>query len=332
MRGAPVIVEHRFAHIPQDAGRSRAWIASHASVVEAHLHPAATVPLAAYLRYHHLGDSVLGVFKAPAQTTERTEALVYRQGLDHIVLRTHSRGRARITVDGMTGEAGPGDIILFDLGHPYRIEAEPAAGVELFLPRRVLADGGEGVSDRNGRILAASGHPLFRMVADHLGNFAACLSASPPVPATNLMPATLGLCRALLAVATEQGGDVRAGPDRIAMRRFVEQNLATVDISGLMARFGVSRTSLYHRFGAQEGVAAYIRDRRLAAAMRRLSEAVRRPKLARLAHECGFANPRAFSRAFHRKYGLWPAEVASAGRCRGSNEWTTAPMAWLRDL
>lgn len=327
-----MIVEHRFAHIPQDAGRSRAWIASHALVVEAHLHPAATVPLAAYLRYHHLGDGVLGVFEAPAQTMERTEALVHRQGLAHLVLRTHTRGRARITVDGMTGEAGPGDIILLDLGHPYRIEAEPAAGVELFLPRRVLEDGGEGISVRNGRILAASGHPLIRMIADHLGNLAACLSASPPVLATNLMPATLGLCRVLLATATWQGGDVRADPDRIAMRRFVEENLTTVDISGLMARFGLSRTSLYQRFGAQEGVAAYIRDRRPAAAMRRLSEVARRPKIAQLAYECGFANPRAFSRAFHRKYGLWPAELASAGGCRGSNDWTTAPMAWLRDV
>lgn len=328
-----MIVEHRFAHIPQDARRNRAWIASHATVAVAHLPPAATVPLAAHLRYHHLGDGVFGVFEAPAQTMERTEALVLRQALDHLVLRVHSRGQARITADGMTGEADPGDIILLDLGHPYRIEAEPAAGVELFLPRRVLADGGEGISIRNGRILAASGHPLIRMVADHLGNLAACLLASPPVPAVHIVPATLGLCRTLLATVGERGDDVPRDLPGVVVRRFIEQNLATVEIATLMDRFGLSHRALYRLF-PQQGVAAFIRDRQLAHAMRALSRASgERPrKLAQLAHDCGFANPRVFSRAFQRKYGIWPAEVPMGIAGSGEGISLPPPLAWLREL
>ncbi|MBA9070202.1 AraC-like DNA-binding protein [Methylobacterium sp. RAS18] len=305
-----MIVEHRFAHIPQDARRGRAWIASHASLAEAYLHPAATVPLAAYLRYQHLGNSVLGVFEAPAQTTERTEALVLRQGLDHIVLRTQSRGRARISVEGMNGEAGLGDIILLDLGRPYRIEAEPATGVELFLPRRVLAEGEYWIPVRHGRILVAGGHPLIRMVADHLGHLAACLSAFPPVPAVHVVPATLGLCRALLTAVAERGDDAPSDLPGIAIRRFIEENLTTVEIATLMDRFGLSHRALYRLF-PQGGVAAFIRDRRLVHAMQALSRSrdERPRKLAQLSHACGFANPRVFSRAFHRKFGIWPADV-----------------------
>lgn len=327
-----MIFEHRFAHIPQDARRSRAWVASHASIAEVHLGPATTVPLAAYLRYHHLGDGVLGVFEAPAQTTERTDALVLRQGLHHFVLRGHSRGPMRITVDGMTDEADPGDIILLDLGRPYRIEADAAIGFELFLPRRVLAGGYE-IPVMPGRILAAHGNPLIRMVADHLGNLAACLSASPAVPAAHLMPTTLGLCRALLTAVAGRGDDVPRDLLGVTVRRFIEENLATVEIATLMDRFGLSHRALYRLF-PQQGVAAFIRDRRLVHAMRALSRASgERPrKLAQLAHESGFSNPRVFSRAFHRKYGVWPASVPTGFAQPGEGGSLLPPLAWLREL
>ncbi|KQQ13649.1 hypothetical protein ASF53_11800 [Methylobacterium sp. Leaf123] len=321
-----MIVEHRFAHIPQDARRGRAWIASLAPLMEVRLDPATPVPVGAFHRYHHLGDAILGDFEAPAQTIKRSESLAVRQALDHLVLRTHGRGRARIDIGGSVGEAGPGDIVLLDLARAIRIEAEASVGVELVLPRRLLADGADGIPVRHGRILGA-GLPMIRLLADHLCNLATCL------PAPHLVPATLALCRAVLAHTAERGWDGSIDPTGIAIRRFIEANLAVVDAPMLMANFGLSRASLYRAFGGDGGIATYIRDRRLALAMRRLSTAKgRRPMVARLAHECGFASDRVFSRAFHRRYGLWPADVSSSRDDAHLSTPDAAPMAWLREL
>ncbi|WP_443136831.1 helix-turn-helix domain-containing protein [Methylobacterium sp. Leaf85] len=100
-----------------------------------------------------------------------------------------------------------------------------------------------------------------------------------------------------------------------------------------MARFGLSRAPLYRRFAAEGGIHAYICDRRLVAAMRRLTHPgeAPRPMVARLAHEAGFANARVFSRAFHREYGLWPAEVKSS-HTPGGGSTSDPPLTWLRDL
>lgn len=329
-----MMVEHRFAHIPQDGRRGRAWIASLAPLVEASLADGATVPLGAFHRYHHLGDAVLVAFDGPAQTIERSERLVAAQGIDHVVLRSHTAGGARIMVGGRAEVAAPGDVVLIDLAHPIRIEAGPASGVEIVLPRRIVTAGEEGIPVRQGRILPADGHPLTRLVADHVRNLAACLAAAPVTPVAPLVPATVALCRALLA--TTQGRDGTApAPDSpgLAVRRFIDENLATVDVPALAARFGLSHRALYRLF-PDEGVSSFIRNRRLARAMRHLAQAPdgRSPKLARLAHDCGFADPRVFSRAFHRRYGLWPAAACGIRPRIDRGAHDPPPLAWLREL
>lgn len=329
-----MIVEHRFAHISQDARRGRAWVRSQTPLADIRLAPDATVPLGAFHRHHHLGEAVLVAYEAPAQITERTAILVATQALDHVVLRMYSRGAARITVDDQVGECAPGDIIVFTLARPVQIEAQAAAGVDLVLPRRTLTDREDGMPNAHGQILVAERHPLIRLVSDHLQNVAACLASSPAVDAVGLMPPTLALCRMLLTATVERGDDTQPDATGIAIRRFIEANLATVDVPMLASHFGMSRASLYRAFGKGSSVAAFIRERKLAAAMRRLhtAEVGRRPMVARLAHECGFGNDRVFSRAFHRRFGLWPAEVPSIRDEASPLAPDAATMAWLRDL
>lgn len=328
-----MIVEHRFAHIPQDARRGRAWIASHAPLAEVRLDPAATVPIDAFHRYHHLGEAILGEFDGPAQTTERSGALVARQALDHLVLRVHVRGRARIAVDGRTDQADPGDIVLLHLARPVRIETEPASGVEFVLPRRAVTTEAYGIPVRHGQVLSVGGHPLTRLMADHLRNLPACLTESPAVRPNSLVLPTLALCRVLLSIATV--GGVHATPEElgITVRRFIETHLATIDVATLAEQFGLSTRSLYRLF-PDGGVSAFIRERRLAGAMRQLVQppAGRPPKLALLSHDHGFNNSRVFSRAFHRRYGLWPGEVRRDRPCVEPVKQAPPPLAWLQDL
>lgn len=126
----------------------------------------------------------------------------------------------------------------------------------------------------------------------------------------------------------------KAAVTGIAIRQFIDENLATIDAEMLMARFALSRTPLYKLFEADGGVYAYIRDRRLSRAMQVLSRssAGRRPMIARLAYECGFENERVFSRAFRRKYGLNPSEIDAGSLPLTDREHTSLLLSWMKDL
>lgn len=166
--------------------------------------------------------------------------------------------------------------------------------------------------------------------------FLAAAFAEPPKIGTLCLTLAFTGCRISEALAL-----IRVGPPLeseetalgLAIRRYVEANLATVDVANLAARFGLSRAVLYRRFPGPGGIAAYIRDRRLAEAMRRLRTTEgERPRLARLSHACGFVDPRVFSRAFHRKYGVWPGQVCRASLDAGPATSPSQPMAWLSEL
>jgi AraC-like DNA-binding protein len=332
-----VIIEHRFAHIPQDARRGRAWISSLAPLFTASLAPDEAVPLDAFLRYQHLGSCVLAADKSPAQVLERTSEQARTQALDHLVLWTPLHGRARLVDRDQVGSVGPGEILVLDLSHPVRIEMEALAARALLVPHRLVDDGRE-PPDRYGRIVSRRDCHLDALVADHICRLGDCLPDLTATQVQSIASATLTLCRLLLQGQTS--GSSSGLPERryalgLAVRRYIESNLATVDAPTLMSRFGLSRTPLYHLFSECGGLYAYIRERRLAEAMRQLREvpAGGRPELARLAHACGFHNQTVFARAFRRRYGLNPSEVAIGELVpAGVNAADPTLLAWLREL
>jgi AraC-like DNA-binding protein len=120
------------------------------------------------------------------------------------------------------------------------------------------------------------------------------------------------------------------------MRRFIEDDLRSFDlgIEKLCARFAISRTRLYALFEADGGVASYIRDRRLARAMRILAglEAGDRTRVSSVGYACGFETEKMFSRAFKRKYGVNPSEVDAGYRPQARLEYGAALMSWINAL
>lgn len=78
--------------------------------------------------------------------------------------------------------------------------------------------------------------------------------------------------------------------------------------------FGISRTRLYKFFQSSDGIASYIRNRRLAVALGILSDPTqRRRKIIDIALSVGFASKVSFIRAFRRRYGLTPSEARNDG-------------------
>jgi AraC-like DNA-binding protein len=82
----------------------------------------------------------------------------------------------------------------------------------------------------------------------------------------------------------------------------------------IQAVLGVSRAHLYRAFSETDGIAAAIREARLALAHHRLAASrYDGLKIATIAYACGFADVPTFNRAFRRRFGLAPGDLR-AGR------------------
>jgi hypothetical protein len=250
------VLEHRFAHISQEARRGRAWLAGLQPLYDGVLPAAAIVPEDALLSYHHLGAIILAVERGPARIVARTPQRVVAQMLDHVVLRAHSGGPVQFEAANYADRADDGALVLFDLAEPVRLLMPAGTSVAVVLPRRrlvdVFADGGV----PRGRILDGGREPLVRLLSGHLRDLAGTLGMATPLQLAELVPATLALCRIAVATAAghdrnqeSDGGSVASwdGPDPLALavRHYIEAHMATVDVSALRARFGLSRSALY---------------------------------------------------------------------------------------
>lgn len=80
---------------------------------------------------------------------------------------------------------------------------------------------------------------------------------------------------------------------------------------------------------------SYIRNRRLARAMRMLSGAEPagpRRRISAIGYACGFATEKMFSRAFRRRYGMNPRDVGAGQKVVAARERSDLLLSWMRDL
>lgn len=83
----------------------------------------------------------------------------------------------------------------------------------------------------------------------------------------------------------------------------------------IQAAFQVSRATLYRMFGAEGGLARYIRSCRLQEASVILVRIPERP-IIEIAYAAGFRSASDFSRAFRRAHGMTPRDF----RCQGERQ------------
>ena len=100
--------------------------------------------------------------------------------------------------------------------------------------------------------------------------------------------------------------------DRTQALTFIERELFSARLTAdrVCDVTGISRSSLYRLFETDNGVANYIRMRRLDALRSDLVDpSRRRQSVAQLAEARGFHNPSTLNRAFRRRFGCTPGEV-----------------------
>lgn len=106
------------------------------------------------------------------------------------------------------------------------------------------------------------------------------------------------------------------------LRRLIEVNLSNPQLSAawIAKQGGVSRSKLYTLFEPFDGVAAYIRERRLRRALLQLAAHSDGPvPINRVATAAGYTSEAAFTRAFTARYGVTPSEVRRSGQLAGTH-------------
>ena len=102
---------------------------------------------------------------------------------------------------------------------------------------------------------------------------------------------------------------------RVAMQNHIEARLRQPDlgVDDLCAAFGLSRSALYRHFAETNGVAGYIRERRLRAASRALAASKPGRGLIReVSERYGFSDPGHFNRLFKQRFACTPGEAVAS--------------------
>jgi len=125
---------------------------------------------------------------------------------------------------------------------------------------------------------------------------------------------TVDLITSVISRRREGPSRQSSSADRIRQRmlQFIEDHISDPQLGPelLMRHFQMSRAHLYRFFAEQGGVASVIRNRRLDAAYRMLTNpASGRHTITEVAHEFGFADGGHLTRAFTKRFAVAPSRV-----------------------
>ncbi len=249
----------------------------------------------------------------------RSERVIARAGLDHVLLSTYRSTDHRFVADGNEGVARAGDVVAVDLTRPSSFAAleEDNRNISLMVPRRLLAPLLPDIEDRHGLILRR-GTPLNVLLRSHMKDLLSQARHLTPASALAVTRASAALVAACLGSA-----DLSAPPGESArtslaaavirlIRQAIEEHLDDPDLgpAQLCRHFKLSRARLYRLFEPLGGVRAYIQQRRLMRVHRILADpGAPYETIASLAERWGFPDHAAFSRTYRFAYGVTPSET-----------------------
>ena len=268
----------------------------------------------AELRSFALGAALFGYTRSCSQRFIRSRATIARSGVDHILVQYYRSG-------GFTGLAGdqpiqmnPGDICVLDLAETINTVATPFEAFTLVLPRAMLELRMPNLSRVHGVVLAGDS-ALGLIVGRH---FSALFDVAPQLTVhecEQVVSGTVALVAACLKGELDQRPerDARSLAPIARIKRYIDEHLTTpdLDVDTIADRLGLSRATLYRLFEPFNGVAGYIRRRRLHQAFFELTGGGPQ-RIGVLARKYQFANESSFSRAFKAAYGCTPTAACEA--------------------
>ena len=287
----------------------------------------------------HLGDSLTFDNKSVAQRLARDRSRIRRSGIDHVMIQYQTTGRLRGDYDDHSVELGPGDVGFVDFGRPARSSDTHFSRITLIVPRARLP---EAFKRRNlhGVVLAGE-RPATRLLGEYMralfrsaGRLTQSEAAAAVDAAFALADGALGGGRGL---SSDQQKAATPTLQQMAIA-YIDQRLAEPDLTPdqIALALGVSRSTIYSMFAADDGVMSYVLARRLDRSFDAIVR--RRAGIGETAFAHGFRSEAHFSRAFRKRFGVAPTEARclaalSAAGASGLRHDASKIMAeWVRGL
>jgi AraC-like DNA-binding protein len=231
--------------------------------------------------------------------------------IDHLGVLILFDGSQAGDAEGRSINCG-GGVVLGDLSRRSQWVSTTSRTMTLAMSRKIAEEILPPVRSLHGLVLSpARARPLtdlVRTLAPHLLNF-------PLTSGPSLMRAFLHMLAAVIQhpVVAEVEGDTRTVLRLAARRRaetLIEQHLhdPAFGAQELARLLGLSRSALYRLFEPDEGVADFIRKRRLQRMCAALADPADHRRIAEKGYASGFPDPVQLVRAFRRAYGMTPAE------------------------
>ncbi len=266
--------------------------------------------------YWQIGSLVLVNSTASRLRLVRGAAMAARDQLDHDVVVVFAAGESVSEVRGQTYRLCAGDVAFASLrdGYDFRVTTDRAAWQELILPGDLRDKPGEIADGQPQRDTPQT--PQVRL----LGQFISSVAAQLPHLSASDMPL---IEQALLSLYSAARSTVSSGParlsatsrqtvDRARVVALIERDLssARLTVNRISDQTGVSRSALFRLFEADNGVASFIRMRRLDTFRNDLVDPRNQNQsLAILSEARGFHSLSTLNRAFRQRFGCTPTEV-----------------------
>ncbi|WP_414694910.1 helix-turn-helix domain-containing protein [Pinirhizobacter sp.] len=254
----------------------------------------------------------------PERPHRRRDRDIAEQGdLDHYRLHLVTSGALQGNFHGPELLAGVGDICILDLAQVATGWIEAGSTMSMALQRQAL-EAVAGKRNLHGAVLKAR-WPMTRLIASYVREL--CL-LDTPLPDTQALAAQEAVLTLVSAALKDHGpGDAaRASPLGAGLHQriteFLARNIYLLDLSPdfLCRRFNVSRAHLYRAFAEDGGVAKVLRDMRLDAVYRELTQTDRAPRsITELAYTLGFSSSNQLLRSFRARFGVTPSEARAHG-------------------
>jgi AraC-like DNA-binding protein len=271
------------------------------------------VPFSCEAEIYCLPDVTVSRTKATASRFTRTVRTIARSATDDILVVCYTKGHFICRIGDETRRVEQGELAFFDLSQEIVIEAPSVENVSLAIRRQKLEPAIPLLDSAHGLVVppGALSNVLIGMMK-HTMAMGRTIQSPQARPIAEAMILLTKACLETISTA-KATSDIQGRSLSLAgVKAAIERRLTdpTLGVQSLLEEFGITRSTLYRAFAPLGGVSAYITERRLRHAFRRLTDPAERTlRVSNMAFELGFSHASAFTRSFKALFGLTPKDI-----------------------
>jgi AraC family transcriptional regulator, positive regulator of tynA and feaB len=272
--------------------------------------PLGSTVVSGHFEFVEIGDAKLVRFDSSPQCYTRNARLVSRAGSDEFMFDFQRRGRSAMVQAGNEGTIDPGYGVLYDARRPFEDRLfGPEQRAEVLIATVPAASLLRAVPEAEQ--LCARPVPLSGAVARSIAGFVHAAISLPGAPAKQVGPDIAAYLSALLRIAVGANHQLTR-PDLFHLiDGHLRTNISNVRPAPMLAaEFGVSERTFHRIFADRETTferhVLHLRVELFKDLLRQASLAD--IPIARLAHQCGFADAAHATRTFKDRFGATPRD------------------------